>query len=184
MPGFSPYVENARFELDGIVFATVHVVGSDNGWAAWRGIDINDRAVAPRQERIAEVRQRSAAALAWVDAAFEFALERNARAVVLFFHANPSFERGVDYARRKPFNAFVERLRDRAQAFARPVLLAHGDHHWYLVDAPFADLPRVVRLQVPGSPFVGWVKVSVPEGGADGGFFVFERGNTRSQDPP
>jgi hypothetical protein len=185
VPGFAAYVENARFELEGIVFATVHVVGSDNGLAPWRGIDINDRAVAPRAERINEVRERSAAALAWIDAAFDQARESNARAVVLFFHANPSFERGTDYPRRKPFNAFIAHVHDRALAFARPVLLAHGDFHWYLVDAPFPDLPQVVRMQVPGSPFVGWVKVGVREGGGDTGFFSFERGTTRDhRDPP
>jgi hypothetical protein len=103
---------------------------------------------------------------------------------VVFFHANPSFERGTDYARRKPFNEFLARLHDRAATFARPVLLAHGDHHWYMFDAPFADLPLVVRMQVPGSPFVGWVKVSVHDEAPNGQFFAFERGNKRSQDPP
>jgi len=183
-PQFASFVENARFALDGIVFATVHVVGSDNGLVPWRGIDSDDRVAAPRPERIAEVRERTAATLAWIDAAFEHAQAINARAVVLFFHANPSFERRPDHARRKPFNAFLARLHERAQTFARPVLLAHGDYHWYQIDTPFADLPRVVRMQVPGSPFVGWVKVTVSETNANGGFFVFERGTTRSQDPP
>jgi len=183
-PQFASFVENARFALDGIVFATVHVVGSDNGLVPWRGIDSDDRVAAPRPERIAEVRERTAATLAWIDAAFEHAQAINARAVVLFFHANPSFERRPDHARRKPFNAFLARVHERAQTFARPVLLAHGDYHWYQIDTPFADLPRVVRMQVPGSPFVGWVKVTVSETNANGGFFVFERGTTRSQDPP
>jgi hypothetical protein len=177
-------VENARFEIDGIVMATLHVVGSDNGLAPWRGIDLNDRAVAPRPERIAEVRARSAAALAWVDTAFDHAQQTHARAVVLFFHANPSIERSVDYARRKPFNAFVARIHDRARAFGRPVLLAHGDYHWYFVDAPFADLANVVRMQVPGSPFAGWVKVSARDTGDAGTFFRFDRSTSGSQDPP
>jgi hypothetical protein len=182
-PAFSAYVENARFEIEGIVFATVHLVGSDNGMTAWRGIDINDRAIAPRPDRIAEVRTRNAAALAWIDTTFDYAAEKNARAAVVFFHANPSFERRPDHPRRKPFNDFVARLHERAGTFARPVLLAHGDYHWYMVDAPFGDLPQVVRMQVPGSPFVGWVKVSIPDG-PNGQFFAFERGNMRSQDPP
>jgi hypothetical protein len=183
-PGFTSFVENARFDLDGIVFATVHVVGSDNGLAPWRGIDINDRAVAPRADRIAEVRERTAAALAWVDAAFEHAATNNVRALVLFFHANPSIERSIDDARRRPFNTFLARVHDRAQAFARPVLLAHGDFHWYMFDAPFHDLPRVVRLQVPGSPFVGWVRVSVREGTGDAAFFRFERGLPMTEERP
>ncbi len=37
--GFAPFVEHQRFELEGIVFASVHVVGSDNGLFPWRGVD-------------------------------------------------------------------------------------------------------------------------------------------------
>lgn len=182
--GFEAFVENARFELDGVVFATLHLVGSDNGYAPWRGFDINDRAAAPRADRIAEVRARSAAALAWVDAAFDHAAQAQARAVVLFFHVNPSFERGADYARRKPFNPFLARLQERARLFKRPVLLAHGDLHWYMFDAPFPDLPHVTRMQVPGSPFVGWVRVTVHEAGGDTPAFEFERGQPMAEERP
>jgi hypothetical protein len=156
-----PFVENARFELDGIVFATVHAIGSDNGWLPWRGIDLNDRAAYPRAERIDEIKAREAAALSWIDAAFDRARSVDARGAVLFFHANPRLERSPEHARRRRFNAFIDRIRARAEAFARPVLLAHGDLHWYFVDRPFPDLPQVTRVQVPGSPFVGWVKVEV-----------------------
>jgi hypothetical protein len=181
--GFSAYVENQRFELDGIVFATVHMVGSDNGLAPWRGLDSNDRVVAPRADRVDEVRARTAAVLAWIDAAFDRAHTIGARAVVLFFQANPSFERAPDAARRRPFNAFLARIHDRAAVFAQPVLLAHGDLHWYTVDRPFADLPLVVRMQVPGSPFVGWVNVTVRDGDPHD-FFRFERGTTSTHEPP
>jgi hypothetical protein len=157
----APFVENALFELEGVVFATVHAIGSDNGWLPWRSFDVNDRAAAPRGDRVAEVKAREAAALTWIDAAFDRARQRDARGVALFFHANPRLERSPQHPRRRRFNAFIDRLRERAHAFARPVLLAHGDLHWYFVDRPFADLPLVTRVQVPGSPFVGWVKVEV-----------------------
>jgi hypothetical protein len=184
MAGFGAYVENQRFALDGIVFATVHMVGSDNGLAPWRGIDSNDRAVAPRKDRVDEVRERTAAVLVWIDAAFDRAQRSGARAVVLFFQANPEFERAPDAARRKPFNAFLARIHARAAAFGKPVLLAHGDGHWYTIDRPFADLPAVVRLQVPGSPFVGWVNVTVRAGAAPGDFFEFERGTASTRAAP
>lgn len=169
-----PFVENALFELEGLVFATVHAIGSDNGWLPWRGIDLNDRAAAPRAERVAEIEAREAAALAWIDAAFARAQAIDARGAVLFFHANPRLERSPEHPRRRRFNAFVDRLRAGARAFARPVLLAHGDLHWYFVDRPFADLPWVTRVQVPGSPFVGWVKVEVDS--ADARLFRVARG--------
>lgn len=182
VPGFSAFVENQRFELDGIVFATLHMVGSDNGLASWRGIDSSDRAVAPRKDRVDEVRERTAAALAWIDTTFAQAQAIGARAVVLFFHTNPEFERAPGAARRKPFNTFLARIHARAATFGKPVLLAHGDHHWYTIDRPFAELPAVVRLQVPGSPFVGWVNVTVRAAGGD--FFQFERGSTSTREAP
>jgi hypothetical protein len=181
---FAPFVENQRFDLDGIVFATVHMVGSDNGLKPWKGIDSNDRAVAPRADRVDEVRLRTAAVLAWIDTTFAHAQASNARAVVFFFQANPEFERAPGAARRKPFNAFLSRLHERAAAFAKPVLLAHGDQHWYTVDRPFADLPAVVRLQVPGSPFVGWVAVTARPGAASREFFEFERGAANPREAP
>jgi hypothetical protein len=161
-----PFVENALFELEGIVFATVHVIGSDNGWLPWRGIDLNDRAAAARAERVAAIKAREAAALAWIDAAFDRAQAIDARGAALFFHANPRLERSAEHPRRRRFNAFIDRLRARAQTFARPLLLAHGDLHWYFVDRPFRDLPLVTRVQVPGSPFVGWVRVEVDSAAA------------------
>lgn len=181
---FAPFVENTRFATGGVVFACVHVVGSDNDLLPWRGIDRADRAAAPRPDRLAEVRSRESAALAWVDAAFAQA-RAGARALVLFFHANPGFEHGRLHSRRRPFNAFLDRIHDRAAEFGRPVLLAHGDLHRYLVDEPYPDLASVVRLQVPGSPFVGWVKVSVPQGPAPPGcFFSIERGQQITHEPP
>ncbi len=184
MPDFMTHIENQRWELDGIVFATLHMVGSDNGLKPWRGIDSGDRAAAPRRDRVEEVHARTAAVLVWIDAAFARAAASNARAVVFFFQANPEFERAPDAARRKPFNAFIKRLHDRSGAFGKPVLLAHGDHHWYTVDRPFPDLPEVVRMQVPGSPFVSWVTVTARPGAAAGEFFEFERGTTSTHEAP
>lgn len=182
--GFAPFAENQRFELDGIVFATVHMVGSDNGLVPWRGFDPKDRAAVPRADRVDEVRARTAAVLAWIDAAFDRAEQTQARAVVLFFQANPEFERGPDAGRRKPFNTFIARLHDRAAAFGKPVLLAHGDHHWYLVDRPFDDLPAVVRMQVPGSPFIGWVAVTAGASADPKAFFQFDRGTPGPREAP
>lgn len=52
----------------------------------------------------------------------------------------------------------------------RPVLIAHGDDHRYIVDHPLLRsgtnrrLENVTRLEVPGSPQVGWVRVVVTPG--------------------
>jgi hypothetical protein len=40
------------------------------------------------------------------------------------------------------------------------VLVAHGDDHEFTVDRPL-ELANLTRLEVPGSPDVGWVRVTV-----------------------
>ena len=47
--------------------------------------------------------------------------------------------------------------------------MIHGDGHDYVVDHPMRTrgarrLPNFTRMQVPGSPMVGWVRVVVTPG--------------------
>ncbi len=163
-PGYERFVENVRFDVDGLTCCTLHIVGSDDGLASWSDIDPADSAVRPRTDRLAEVIARRAAALDWLDKTFDHARRRAADGVAIFMHANPRFGRRPTSPRRAGYNAFIDRLRQHASAFERPVLLAHGDLHWHFVDRPLADARNLTRMQVPGSPFVGWVKVGFSAG--------------------
>ena len=152
--GFEAFVENVRWSHQGAIFATVHVVGSGNGTDDRRGAaDTRD------------AQRRIEAAAAWVRETFAEAIATQAPAVVIGLHANPFFEdRGS--ARRRPYDPFVTALEEEAARFGRPVLIVHGDHHIYVVDHPVSAstgqrLDHVTRLQVPGSPLVGWVRVGV-----------------------
>ncbi len=170
VPGFAPFVENVRFVHEGVVFATLHVVGSNNGLEPWRGIDPRDSPRAPRADRLQEFTHRQAASLAWLDAAFAHARSIDAPAVVLLMHANPRFDLPRGDPRRAGFDALLEQLAQRAAQLGRPVLLAHGDFHRFLVDRPLdvesADprAPNLVRVQGFGSPWLRWVKVTVDPG--------------------
>jgi hypothetical protein len=164
-PHYSEFVENVRFVRSGVVFATLHAIGSSNDLDPWRiGNDSRRR---PRPERIAEFQRREDANLAWLDAAFDHAGHSNARAVVLLMQANPRFESLPGSSERVPFEALVTRLQHRAAAFRRPVLLLHGDFHVYLVDYPLdrdeltPRVPNLMRVQSFGAPLVGWVRVRV-----------------------
>ena len=164
-PGFESFVENVRWTYQHAIFATVHIVGSGNGTDDGRG-------AAETQE----ARRRIEAAAAWVRETFAEAIATQAPAVVIALHANPFFEdRGS--VRRRPYEPFVTALEEEAARFARPVLIAHGDHHIYVVDHPVSGstgerLNHVTRLQVPGSPLVGWVRVGVSTESTPG--FTFE----------
>lgn len=144
------FVENARWSYDGAVFATVNLPGSMNAMVPFPGRTAADDA---------EVRRRTEAAAAWARAAFAEARAENARAVVFAFQANMHTEKGGKYTQAyEPFLATVE---DEAARFGRPVLLAHGDGHVFIVDHPLRRAANVTRMQVPGSPRVGWVRVVV-----------------------
>ncbi len=155
---FAEFVENVRWEHDGVLFATVHVIGSANGTAPFP-----DRPAA--HDREAE--RRMAAAVTWLHDTFQAAATINARAVVVAFHAAPGFTEPEDNPRRTLFAPLIHRLREEAENFGSPVLAIHGDWHEYIVDHPMkrkerdAVLSNFTRLQVPGSTDVGWVRVTV-----------------------
>ena len=151
------FVENVRWEQQDVVFAAVHVLGSSNGRQAFPGRT-------PADDRAAHA--RITAASEWTREAFREASSRNATAVVIAFHAGVSLEQPRGHRRRVPYEPFIEALESEVARFGRPVLLVHGDHHEYRVDHPVARLPNLTRLEVPGSPQVGWVRVAVTPGAA------------------
>ena len=166
---FADYVENARWTHENVVFATLHLVGSWNGMNSFP-----DRTAADDLES----KQRTEAATAWMRETFAEAKARGAPAVVLAFHGNPLFEEPADDSYRMSFEPFVEALEQEVQAFGLPVLGIHGDWHEYTVDRPLArrsdglPLDNFTRLQVPGSPDIGWVRVIVTPNAAEP--FTFE----------
>lgn len=150
------FPENAMWDQDGVLFATVHIVGPHNGF-------VMDRA------RAADAIDRSQADEQWIKQAFDVARQRKALAVVLAFQvdawspAAPTYEDGpLDWLRR--------RIGDEAANFAGQVLIVHGDSHRLTIDTPYrrTDIDagtsrgmNVTRLQVPGWPDHRAVRVDV-----------------------
>ena len=166
---FPDAVENARWAHEGVVFATLHLVGSLNGMRSFRGRgDADD----------VDSESRMRAAIAWLAETFEEARTTEASGVVLAFHGNPGFDDDLDGETRAVFRPFLEALAAEVAAFGGPVLGVHGDWHDYIVDRPLTHsvtgdtLAAFVRLQVPGSPTVGWVRVTVSPNRAE--MFGFE----------
>lgn len=87
--GYMSYVENVTFEWARTRFATIHVVGSNNGLIPWEGIDLDDTTQRPRSDRIREFEARQAASLHWLDKVFALAERDGARAIVLAIHVVP-----------------------------------------------------------------------------------------------
>jgi Calcineurin-like phosphoesterase len=163
--GYETFVENQLWVESKVVFSAVHVVGSNNGLAPWSGI--GDPTPALRE---AEVVERTAAALAWLDTTFDRAERRDAHGVVIVMQADmwDGPAEGLT-----GFRPIVQRLADRASAFGEPVLLIEGDSHAYLVDQPLAAgsplhgvttaAPNLTRIVVQGSADFpdAWLRLTV-----------------------
>lgn len=153
--GYARFVENNRWTHQGVVFATVHVVGSRN----------NNQPSIPGA--VAEYTERDAANIAWLRSTFAAAVASEAPAVVLFMQAQPfAWNRGRE-GFISGFEAFLRALEAECRAFNRPVLLVHADEHVYRFDAAIpiaqgeAPIPNLSRLSTFGDRDLHGVEVLV-----------------------
>jgi hypothetical protein len=141
------------------------VIGSNNSLALWTG------QTSPTPAQSAEAEARIAAAIEWLDAAFDLAERTHARGVVLMMQAD-TFE--GDNETLAGFAPILARLEQRAAALEGPVLLLQGDSHSYLEDQPLAGAPNLTRIVVEGSATASeWLRIDIRPGGR--AFFTWER---------
>jgi hypothetical protein len=143
--------ENRLWTRGGVVFATVHMVGSNDN----RGFDsAND----------AEQGCRAAANRAWIENALRLAETSRSRGLVITAQANP-----WETSRERIYDPFLAQVAAGARRLGRPLLFIHGDTHTYRFDQPLRDghgkaVANAWRLESYGSPVVGWVRVTVDPG--------------------
>lgn len=169
----APYVENRRWSVRGVTYATLNVPGScDN--------------LCGTTPDAAEHAARTTANLAWLHAAFAHARQRRSAAVMIVWQADPGFD-GSDATRaptrdprtlaqtdRQPdgYRDLLLALRDETAAFRRPVALVHGDSHYLRIDKPLQDaggrrLENFTRVETfgdhqdNGDNDAHWLKVDV-----------------------
>lgn len=155
-PRFRSYRENARWTAGDVIFVTLNVPGSNNNLGRSGSMG-------------AEHAERMRANFAWLDQAVMLAREPAVRGLVIFTQADPGFGSGT--GRNDGYAAFRAALRALAADFHKPILFVHGDGHRFLVDRPLRDprtrapLGNFTRVEVFGSPTVGWVRIDVqPDG--------------------
>ncbi len=171
--GPTPCVENRRWHLGGVTYATFNVQGSCN--------NLCDTNPDP-----AEFAARNAAVIQWLHDTFAEAKARGSVAVMLFSQADPGWDlsTGEGAPLRDPktlvetdglpdgFHDFLAALRDEVVAFEKPVAYVHGDSHYFRVDKPFLNakgqrLENFTRVetfgdnQANGTNDVNWLKVIV-----------------------
>jgi hypothetical protein len=155
MPEHAAYVENSRFVHNGVLFVGVHVPGSNNGFEA------HD------PDAVTEFFARDRANVAWIEAGFARAATIAAKAVVIFMQAEfdeARFPNGT-MPRQSGFIRTLDAIEAGATAFRRPVLLVHGDQHYFSVqplkNSRGLPIPRVNSLMVYGETLVHGVRVTV-----------------------
>ena len=159
-PAHARYVENQRWQHQGVVFATVHVVGSNNNF------ETRDPAA------VREFFERDAANVAWLASTFEQARRTDAQAVVVALQADMFESRSAweDFPASSGFRRVIgETLLTLARQWGKPLLVIHGDSHRFRIDQPFSldnkPLTHITRLIVPGASDVRAVRETVQAGG-------------------
>lgn len=171
------FPENVRFRKHGIDFATLHVVGSNDGLQPWEGLG---KTVATKAQ-VSEERARMASAVTQVRQAFASARRNHDRAVVLSTQADmfdPTYTPTWDDI--SAFQPLVRELVAQSSRFDGEVYLINGDSHVYNADRPLATgspwlatygvmgaADNLQRITVDGSDNnVDWLKVTVNRPGA------------------
>lgn len=151
--GAAGYPENARMMLNGVMFATAHVVGSNNNF------EVRD------QSATLEFFARDMSNINWLNETFAEA--QDADALVLAIHANifrfdfNEAGNAEGWLRHSGFQNFGEALKTEAARFGKPVLLVYGDSHQYRQSNPFpATAPNLLALEVPGAKDMHAVKIT------------------------
>lgn len=109
---FRTFVENARWEIGNVMFATINLPANNNHYVydAGRNSEFEDRLVANRN---------------WLNRVFTFASRDKAVALVLFSDASPLSQRLASTERRDGFTEIRKQLIALATGFHGKVLLIH-----------------------------------------------------------
>lgn len=144
------FPENARWTQGNVIFATVHMVGTNNGREQILLDDV--------ETTLDLVDARDQANQVWLKAAFDATGESDSGAVVIATQANVTKSAGsapcTDSLRIKcdAFAAFRVQLLRHAAGFNKPVLLVHGDTNPFCLDKKFGgdSAPKLWRLNALG----------------------------------
>ena len=153
VPRYALFRENLRWAYGDVVFVGLNVPGSNNNLGRTPAMD-------------AEYRDRNAANLVWMQEAFDFARQQGAKGIMLVIQANPGFELAPTHGNRTGYNDFLAALQSETLAFGRPVVLVHGDSHYFRIDKPMVDavsqsrVDNFTRVETFGNPDVQWVRVT------------------------
>ena len=148
-PAFAAYRENVRWEQGRVLFVGFNIPGNDNHFGT------------------PEFRERNRANLAWLKEGFQICSAQKHRAIMLILQANPHFELARTNKLRTGFNEFIDALERETVAFKKPVVLVHGDSHYFRIDKPLVGsrskrrVENFTRVETFGNPDCHWLRARV-----------------------
>jgi hypothetical protein len=129
---YAKFRENLRWSIDGVMFVTLHIVGSNDN-------------LGRTQEMDAEHRERKAANIAWLRQAFMEAKANSSRGLAVMTQANPNFEnywparekntylrmipgtRASDKVEATGYDEYINVLSKEMESYTRPTVFLHGE---------------------------------------------------------
>jgi hypothetical protein len=170
--GFKQYRENLMWSFNGVTFATLHIVGSNNNKGRTPEMD-------------AEHAERTKANITWMKKAFADAKAKNSIGLVLSTQANPGFETQWTpslvgrYFRSFPeikppaksapagYDEILDALAAEMEIYKKPTAFVHGDTHIFHVSKPLLSkktkrfFENFTRVETFGDPDTHWVRITV-----------------------
>jgi hypothetical protein len=176
----TPCVENRRWTFHNVTFATLDVQGTCNNLCSSGGGAPDIGGDPP------EYQAREAADEQWLQQTFDEAKASGSAGVMIVWQADPGFDAsdGTRAPLRNPktlaetdgaadgYQAILSKLRTLTIDFRKPVVLVHGDSHYFRVDKPLQDsqgrrLENFTRVETfgdnqgNGNNDVQWVKALI-----------------------
>ena len=143
------YPENVRWAHGKVLFAGFNMPGGANHFGN------------------AEFAARNEANCAWLQECFALATSEKRLGVVLIIQANPHFDLPATNQVRRGFNQWLNLLQKETLAFGKPVVLVHGDTHYFRIDKPMISsrtgrrIEHFTRVETFGYPDVHWLRARV-----------------------
>ena len=138
-PQFSKFRENIRWRVGQVIFIGLNIPGSNNNFPTTlrSGVTVGN---------MEEYTERNAANLAWMRESFALATQDGSPGLMLFVQGNP-FPFTPSDSMLNGYEEFLTSLEEETLKFGKPVVLAHGDSHYFRVDKP---LPAPTRMGIDG----------------------------------
>ena len=148
-PKFAKFRENVRWMMGDVLFVGLNVPGDANNFGQ------------------PEFKERNQANLAWIKQAFDLAQIEETRALMLIMQANPHFEMAPNNHLRLGFNDLLALLERETPLLKKPVVLVHGDSHYFRIDKPLIGsvskrrIENFTRVETFGYPDCHWIEATI-----------------------